>query len=70
MQMFEKGHGVKVGPRPRDVRPPSKFKCGTRESSKVGPQDPNQSLSVRLQDAYKIRDPYKISSLLYLSYSR
>ena len=52
--MFEKGHGVKVGPRPRDVRPPSKFKCGTRESSKVGPQDPNQSLSVRLQGAYKI----------------
>ena len=52
--MFEKGHGLKVGPRPRDVRPPSKFKWGTRESSKVGPQDPNQSLSVRLQDAYKI----------------
>ena len=33
--MLLKGHGVKVGPGPRDSGPPSKFKSGTREAPKV-----------------------------------
>ena len=42
-----------MGPGPRDPRPPSKFKSGTRDppkSLKVGPQDPLQNLKVGSQD--------------------